>query len=440
MSKLEGFSFEDIVKAIGRLKKDDQAEDAPSNESDDDTSNTKKLSHEEIEALKNLSDDLQKIENVEIFRVGVWNGDKYTRKDLDDMVEAFKGVGFRPPIKLGHAEKPGGPAFGWIENIHRIGDRLIANFMDVPSKLVDAIKSRAFDTVSAEIFWDLSRNGKKFRRVLKAVALLGAETPGVSNLAPLRTVVNSIPESEFDQLYAYAHRPEEWNMDKIETLTTEITELTQKLAEAEEARVSAEAEAEKAKDTKEADEFTVKPKDSEEAKAAIEAALVKVNEQLVTVTKEKDEKVANLEAEVKRLSEEAAVAKEEKRLDKIKQKVGECKLPVVRKHIEALYDVATKSETVVKFTQDDKEADLKAEEVVDALVETLNGYTAKLFKELGTANTEERLDDVVDPSVEIDKLARKYAADNKVEYGDAIEAVLTENPKLRAAYGNKSVH
>ena len=139
------------------------------------------------------------ISDVEIFRTGIWKGDRYTVADLDDMVDAFPLVGFRPPIKLGHLEKSGSPAFGWIRSIKRVGDVLLADFMDLSPQLLKMIKARAFDTVSAEIFWDVTRDGVKFRRVLKAVALLGAETPAVSGLAPLRTVVNT----EISQLEAF---------------------------------------------------------------------------------------------------------------------------------------------------------------------------------------------------------------------------------------------
>ena len=139
------------------------------------------------------------INDVEIFRAGIWNGDRHTVADLDDMVDAFGKVGFLPPIKIGHADKSGGPAFGWIKSIKRVGNVLLADFMDISTQLLKMIKARAFDTVSAEIFWDVTRDGVKFRRVLKAVALLGAETPAVSGLAPLRTVVNT----EISQLEAF---------------------------------------------------------------------------------------------------------------------------------------------------------------------------------------------------------------------------------------------
>ena len=58
------------------------------------------------------------VKAVEIFSAGVWNDDKYTVEDLDDMVKAFGEVGFSPPLKLGHnnkQEEDGQPALGWVE-------------------------------------------------------------------------------------------------------------------------------------------------------------------------------------------------------------------------------------------------------------------------------------------------------------------------------------
>jgi hypothetical protein len=133
--------------------------------------------------------ELLKIEGVEIFRAGKWNGDTYSREDLDAMVDAFGKVGWRVPLKIGHDDKPGAPAYGWLSRVYRKGEKLLADVVDVTRDVYLAIKNRHFDTCSAEIFFDIERNGKKFKRALKAVAILGAELPGVSGLRPLREVV-----------------------------------------------------------------------------------------------------------------------------------------------------------------------------------------------------------------------------------------------------------
>ena len=133
------------------------------------------------------------INGVEIFATGNWNGDEFSSDDLDAMIEAFPVVGFQVPLKLGHDDTSGAPAYGWVSAIRRKGDKLVADFTDIGPDLYAAIKSRRYDAVSAEIFFNLHRNGMSYRRVLKAVALLGAEIPAVSYLAPIHTALRDSP-------------------------------------------------------------------------------------------------------------------------------------------------------------------------------------------------------------------------------------------------------
>ena len=130
---------------------------------------------------------MNSIKNVEIFRAGRWHTEQYTEADLDDMVDAFGQVGYRPPLKIGHSgpDKPGAPAYGWVSALRRVGTKLVADFTDIHDSVIDAIRNRSYDTVSAEIYWGLNRAGKTFRRALKAVALLGADVPAVAGLKPL---------------------------------------------------------------------------------------------------------------------------------------------------------------------------------------------------------------------------------------------------------------
>lgn len=153
--------------------------------------------------------DLRRIEGIEIFATGRWKGDAYTTDDLDLMVSAFEQVGFRPPVKLGHAEASGDPAYGWVERIYRRGEKLLADIVDVPRKVYDAIRARQYDTVSSEVYWNVDRGGRRWPRALKAIALLGAEIPAVAGLAPLRTVVNAIPRGSFQRLATYDFRLED---------------------------------------------------------------------------------------------------------------------------------------------------------------------------------------------------------------------------------------
>ncbi len=152
---------------------------------------------------KNMSSDktyAQTLTDVEIFAVGKWNGDKYTAEDLDEMVAASTGVGVKPPVKLGHSEaqawfgqEDGAPALGWVTNLKRRGDKLLADLVGVPTALVNMIRNGNYRTKSAEIFWNFKDpadpQGKVWPRVLKAVSLLGADLPAVTNLEELQKVL-----------------------------------------------------------------------------------------------------------------------------------------------------------------------------------------------------------------------------------------------------------
>lgn len=139
-----------------------------------------------------LTHDLARFE---IFAEGTWNGDTYTRKDLDDMVQAAPTVGFMPPLKLGHNKKQkalkedGLPAAGWVNRVWREGGKLFVSLIDVPAKVYKLIERGAYKQRSAEIFWNYRgmRGGKPhiYRRVLAKLALLGADIPAVKGMTPL---------------------------------------------------------------------------------------------------------------------------------------------------------------------------------------------------------------------------------------------------------------
>jgi hypothetical protein len=140
--------------------------------------------------FKDSSNGLHSIKAVEIFSAGKWNGDEYTVADLDEMVKAFEENKdhVRPFLKLGHSDEQkllqseGLPAAGWIEKVYRKGDKLMADFNDIPGKIYELIQKKAYRKVSCEIYMNCQIEDRKYKFFVGAVALLGAETPGVMNL------------------------------------------------------------------------------------------------------------------------------------------------------------------------------------------------------------------------------------------------------------------
>ena len=131
---------------------------------------------------------------VELAHTGTFNASTgkvtFTRQDFDDMVDAslaLKGkVDF--PLKLGHNEgqkllqEDGLPAAGWIENVRREENTLLADFMKVPEKIAAIIKGGGLRKRSIEAMRNVELAGQRFKFVLTGVALLGEEMPAVDSL------------------------------------------------------------------------------------------------------------------------------------------------------------------------------------------------------------------------------------------------------------------
>lgn len=127
----------------------------------------------------------------EIFAVGKWNGIEFSEEDLDDIVANFERLEdtHKVPLKFGHNdEQPitdGQPAIGWVQRVYREGQKLLADFANVPSTVVQAIKNKLYRSVSVELLFNVDTKGTKFDHVLDAVAILGADHPAVNSLADL---------------------------------------------------------------------------------------------------------------------------------------------------------------------------------------------------------------------------------------------------------------
>ncbi|OGL47665.1 MAG: hypothetical protein A2W05_11225 [Candidatus Schekmanbacteria bacterium RBG_16_38_10] len=144
------------------------------------------------------------LRGVEIFRTGTWKGRHFVESDLDEMVtnwSEFKHSWFQPAVKDGHHFEPGKPALGYLDNVRRVGQKLVADLIELPVKVYEMIRDKRYDRVSAEIAPNLEKNGKKYKWVLSALAILGPEIPEVTGLKPLRecfTKENNIEEYELE--------------------------------------------------------------------------------------------------------------------------------------------------------------------------------------------------------------------------------------------------
>ncbi len=131
---------------------------------------------------------------VEVLSAGTWNGDTFTRADLQEIAANFGRLRaqLRVPLKFGHddgqtllGQADGDPALGWVTALEARGDRLVATFGRVPRMVRQAVQAGLYRHVSSEIAYDVKVHRERIGKVLVGVALLGADLPAVSNLADL---------------------------------------------------------------------------------------------------------------------------------------------------------------------------------------------------------------------------------------------------------------
>lgn len=362
------------------------------------------------------------ISDVEIFRVGTWNGTRYDEADLDAMVEAFGSLGWKPPIKLGHTEDTSAPAYGWVEGLRRVGDRLVADLAAVPDAMVDQIRERRYDAVSSEIWHGLHVNGRKFDRALSAVALLGAATPGVEGLKPLSQSL-AIGKDAYERLATYtltltkenAAMPDDPSKDQNKDTKAKKLKASDPVAPA---------------DAIDVRQFRALQEQNGELARQIEA----LSTQLV--------RFGGVNDRVKELETQLAATQEARRQELVRQKVEAVTIPPFRPFVASMLDLATKHETsLVKFKLSDgketKEVDLSPVAVIDQFIETINTIGRRIFGEIVASGPAPHQDAAraQKASDEVDRRAKKLLEDGKVKtYGEAMNAVLASDPDLKRRY------
>lgn len=334
------------------------------------------------------------IAGVEIFAVGKWNGDKYSEEDLDSLIHSFEETKdkLKPYLKLGHGKEQSLlradelPAAGYISKIYKTGKKLIADFVNVPEKIYELIRRRAYSKQSAEIYQNIEIDGKKYPWALKAVALLGGETPGVHNLNEILALGYSK-----DNLYKTEAVFRRYDLDLL----------------AEKREVVNMDELEKVKKENEALQATLKTL-SEENK----------------VLKENQSKIEKSIEEIRKFAEEQKTEnlklKEEKRFADIHASVEKLitdnKIsPARAKKLEALI-VSLPEEK--KFSFEGKDYN----QVSDFLLEFASEESVKLNLD-GKSETGKKQSD------DLDQVAKEYQAKHKVSYKEALIAVASETEK-----------
>ena len=331
----------------------------------------------------------QSLVGVEVFRPGRWNGKDYTDQDIDDLVSSFNDLGYVPPIKLGHDDASGAMAYGWVKNLRKDAGKAIADLTDLPDAVYNAIKEKRYNTLSAEIFFNLQRDKKIFRRALKAIALLGAEIPAVSGLKPLS---ESIAYGTKD--YEEIHFQGTDNMDEVTKLKEEIATLKATIVEL---------------------RSKLSGKSDDEHKKTMD----KMSQQ-----------IADREADIVKAATRIAALESQLLESRIADKVSNIQLPVYKEAFTALYKEVNLSK-VVKFAEGEK----TIEKILDDLVTKISEDASDLFKERGNGGSDRLSEE--SPDAKLSRLIDEYIdKHDSVDYFKAREQVFKSNPDLAKSYVN----
>lgn len=170
----------------------------------------------------------------EIFAAGSWNGDTYTDQDLEDMAQAYRETAgtWGVPIKLSHDHPSHLPAVGWVENVRRVGSKLMADFKRIPKKIYDLIRAGGYRGKSAEIFWNAKVNDKTYPFLLKAVAILGVDPKAVQSINDLVALYGAAG-GHTAKAYEGAGESKSYDLGDDTKEEGKMEELKAKLAEAE---------------------------------------------------------------------------------------------------------------------------------------------------------------------------------------------------------------
>ena len=332
-------------------------------ESNTDTTST--ASESLAEEDKTDEAEIQNLEGIEIFATGTFRGVPFMK---------LRGQ-IKPPIKLGHDEgQPllkieGLPAGGWITKLSRIGDKLVADIVDVPNKIARIVKNRGYKRISSEIYTNLEHNGERHGKVLKAIAFLGGDIPEVKSLDDMVAQYDDkLANNEFRSVIFMA---DDAKKEVVEEKTTEEEEATEekteeKATEEESTEEEEEKEVEEAEEEKEKEEVVedTKPDNSEmEAKLTEQAKMIK---QLTEKDAVRDQVIANLQANAKAEKDKKNHLLDETFLTEL-TKAGKFPPSQHSKALALLTELRTDEEKVVTYTEDDTEIKVSPFELVKKL-------------------------------------------------------------------------
>lgn len=134
----------------------------------------------------------------EIFRAGNYPQRSVSEQDIQTIAENYDPEFCEAPISIFHWGD--GFAYGWIKELKAEGDRLMASFRDVTEDLKGLVAQKKLKRHSIELFEDLDEKGL----YLKALAMLGTDTPAVKGMQPIEFKEGGAVEYTFEEMPSFA--------------------------------------------------------------------------------------------------------------------------------------------------------------------------------------------------------------------------------------------
>lgn len=152
----------------------------------------------------------------EVFKAGTYPQGKFTKKEIEQIATNYDPKFCEAPITIDHQQS--GPAYGWVNAVKAEGEKLKVAFKDVPEAFEKDVNDGKYKKVSVELYRNLEGKGA----YLKAVSFLGAATPQVKGLEPIKFMESESDFFEFEN--------EQFSESEIEDLKQQIVTLESQLA------------------------------------------------------------------------------------------------------------------------------------------------------------------------------------------------------------------
>jgi len=137
------------------------------------------------------------------------NTRNWTADDLQKIATTYnETIDRKAPVVIGHPEA-NAPAYGWIESIRVVGDKLQAKLTELNDGFVEALKAGAYKMRSISLYPDLN---------VRHLGFLGAMQPAVAGLAPFK-----FEENDRSITYEFNEEDEmaEFTQDEVKALKRE---------------------------------------------------------------------------------------------------------------------------------------------------------------------------------------------------------------------------